>query len=58
VVKVLAELGADINASNFDGSTQVLVAAYHGHVDVITYLYKRGADMKPNCQWSLLELAE
>jgi ankyrin repeat protein len=45
VVKTLAELGADKEATDADGARPLHVAAGHGQVEVVTTLVELGADI-------------
>ena len=45
VVKLLVELGADVNAADDYGITPLMVAANMGDVSIIQYLVDRGADL-------------
>lgn len=48
-LRVLAEAGADVNASSDSGSTPVRSACFMTHLDVVRYLVSRGADIhRPN----------
>lgn len=38
MVKMLLDVGADINLQDDDGSTALMVAAEHGHVDIARLL--------------------
>ena len=51
------EHGADIHTLRSDGCTPVLMAARLGHTAVIKALYKLGADMKPDFNCSVTEIA-
>ena len=46
VLRFLLEHGADINARNQDGSTPLLVASFHGALEVVSLLLERGADVE------------
>ena len=46
VLLCLLEHGADINARNQDGSTPLLVASFHGALEVVRRLLERGADVE------------
>ena len=37
--------GVDVNLSNQDGNTLLMLAAYSGHADVVQALIERGADV-------------
>jgi ankyrin repeat protein len=43
-VRVLVEVGAEVEASAADGATPLHVAANHGHVAVVKTLVELGAD--------------
>ncbi|EUD65452.1 hypothetical protein C922_04192 [Plasmodium inui San Antonio 1] len=45
IVKLLIELGADINADDSSGDTALHIAAYSGKKDIIDYLTSAGADI-------------
>lgn len=48
-LRVLAEAGADVNASSDSGSTPVRSACFMTHLDVVRFLVARGADIhRPN----------
>jgi ankyrin repeat protein len=38
MVQMLIEAGADINIQDDDGSTSLMCAAEHGHIDIVKYL--------------------
>lgn len=38
MVQMLIEAGADINIQDEDGSTSLMCAAEHGHIDIVKYL--------------------
>ena len=46
VVRVLGELGADVNAATQDGSTPALVAVEAGDVEMVRVLGKLGANLR------------
>ncbi|EGD82898.1 hypothetical protein PTSG_03529 [Salpingoeca rosetta] len=39
----------DVNTRHSDGSTPAIVAAWHGHKDVLDYLIEKGADAHAKC---------
>ena len=39
VIRLLIEVGADVNTANIDGATPVFIAAQNGHCDVIRFLH-------------------
>ncbi|VUZ95856.1 acyl-CoA-binding protein, putative [Plasmodium vivax] len=45
IVKVLIELGADVNADDSCGDTALHIAAYSGQTEIIKYLTSAGADV-------------
>jgi ankyrin repeat protein len=45
-IKYLVELGADVNAVDYDGNTAVHHAAARGDTESIVYLVSKGADVK------------
>jgi ankyrin repeat protein len=45
VLRVLTELGADLNRANHEGFTPAHIAAQTGSVDVLRVLRKLGADL-------------
>ena len=47
MIRVLAELGADVNTPIDDGATPVFIAAQNGHVDAIRVLKELGANVIP-----------
>ena len=53
-MKVLHQLGADINAKNNDGWTAVMWAARNGHSECVKVLHQLGADInaKNNNGWT------
>ena len=44
-IRVLEELGADVNIPNDNGATPVYVAAQNGHIETIRVLKELGADV-------------
>jgi ankyrin repeat protein len=44
-IRVLAELGANVNTPDNDGWTPVLIATYNGQVDAVKVLKELGADV-------------
>ena len=60
-VKLIVELGADVNAVNEDGDTALHGAAWRHHADsIVTYLVDHGANMnaKNKRGWTPLVIAE
>lgn len=49
VFRVLLNAGADINATDRDGTTALMYAAHSGHVEGLKYLLKRGARVDAVC---------
>ena len=47
MVKLLLEAGADINIQDEDGSTALMCASEHGHIDIVRYLLTQ-ADIDPH----------
>ncbi|GAW80958.1 acyl-CoA-binding protein [Plasmodium gonderi] len=45
IVKLLVDLGADLNADDSCGDTALHIAAYSGKTDIINYLKNAGADI-------------
>ena len=45
VIKLLVELGADVNWADDSGITPLMVAANMGDTDIIQYLVDQGADL-------------
>ena len=44
-MRCLVESGADVNARTIIENTPLMVACYHGHLSVVTYLIEKGAFM-------------
>ena len=49
-VETLIELGANVNAAGWDGSTPLLLASSCGHVEVMRMLIEPGSE----CPWKRL----
>ena len=47
MVKLLLEAGADINIQDEDGSTALMCASEHGHIDIVRYLLSQ-PDIDPH----------
>ena len=45
-VRALAELGADLEATDEDGRTAMMFAAFKGHVDAVRALAELGANFR------------
>jgi len=45
VVKLLVDLGEDVNAADSYGITPLMVAANHGELDIVKFLVEKGADL-------------
>ncbi|CAG0912543.1 unnamed protein product [Notodromas monacha] len=51
MVKLLLEAGADLNIQDTDGSTALMCAAEHGHIDIVRYLLSQA-----DCDATLLDM--
>lgn len=51
MVKMLLEAGADINIQDEDGSTALMCAAEHGHVDIVKHFLEQ-----PDCDSSITDI--
>lgn len=50
MIKLLIDAGAEINIQDDDGSTALMCAAEHGHIDIVRLLLNQ-----PNCDSSILD---
>jgi len=57
-VKVLIELGAQVNTANIGGWTPLMMASAQGNVDLIELLLGHGADVSPVNRWGATALSE
>ena len=46
--KELIKAGANVNAENKWGETPLIVAARHGHIEIVKLLIEAGADLETN----------
>lgn len=51
MVQMLIEAGADINIQDEDGSTALMCASVHGHIDIVKYLLSL-----PDCDSTILDV--
>lgn len=51
MVKMLLEAGADINIADEDGSTALMCAAEHGHIEIVKHFL-----CQPDCDSSITDV--
>lgn len=51
MVMMLIEAGADINIQDEDGSTALMCAVEHGHMDIVKYLLRQ-----PDCDVNIADV--
>jgi ankyrin repeat protein len=53
-VKILVEIGTDINSIDFENTTPLFIACQNGHYEVVEFLLKHGADRNITFRWTTL----